>query len=69
MWRDIRADLQDLIQRQTVELVSAQIPKGKQRPKFKPVTRPVSEMSKAMKAREKELEGQLELDFMSKLGR
>lgn len=69
LWRDLRADIADLIHEQTVALVSAQIEKGKPRPKFKPVDRPVSAMSKALKAREKELEGQLELDFFNKLGR
>ena len=67
-WRELAADIQDAINAQTISLVSSQIEKGKPRPKFKPVPRPEPAMQRAIKAREKELEAQMEDSFMGILG-
>ena len=66
-WRELAADLKDQISQQTIALLSPHVPKGKPKPKFKPVKRPKSARMVAMEARQKVLDDAFEDDLLSML--
>ncbi|MGK9270499.1 hypothetical protein KXR83_05800 [Williamsia muralis] len=55
-WRELSADISDKISEQIVAALLPHIPKGKSRPKVKPVRRPKTARQKAVAARKRALE-------------
>ena len=66
-WRELAADLKDQLAQQTISLLSPHVPKGKPKPKFKPVKRPKPARAKAAEARLAALDSAWEDDMMGML--
>lgn len=66
-WRELAADLKDQLAQQTISLLSPHIPKGKPKPKFRPVKRPKPARVEALEARQQALDDAFEADMMGML--
>lgn len=67
-WRELAADLKDQIAQQTISLLGPHVPKGKPKPKFKPVARPKPARVRAMDARLQVLDDEFEAEMMRMVG-
>lgn len=66
-YRELAADLKDQISQQTISLLGPHVPRGKPRPKFKPVPRPKPARVVALEARQQALDDAMEAEFMGML--
>lgn len=66
-WRELAADLKDQISQQTIALLSPHVPKGKPKPKFRPVPRPKPARVEALEARQKVLDDAYEAEMLGML--
>lgn len=66
-WRELAAELKDQISQQTISLLSPHVPKGKPKPKFRPVKRPKPARVVALEARQQALDDAFEDDMLGML--
>lgn len=66
-WRDMAAEIKDHISMQTISLLSPHVPKGKPKPKFKPVKRPLPARARIHKERQDALDDALEASLIGML--